>query len=112
MLIVSASMRDKGVRSKRIKLNPKHWLITDVPQWNVTASIDLLGLTNGASYDLRGEVATVLPGSPSSAAWFCSEWVAHPYLKAPATFGPHHLAAICMSVGEDVTDEFFGSRTA
>lgn len=108
--IASASLRDKGVRSKRVTLNPAHWWIVDVPQWDVALSVALLTVTQGSDYDLRGAVATAFIGSQDSAKWFCNEWVAFPYLKAPATFGPHHLAALALSLGTEVTHEFFGSR--
>ena len=108
--IAGASLRDRGVRSKRTMLNPAHWLIADVAGWDVRLSIDLLAKTIGAPYDWRGALATRLPGRGASDAWFCNEWVAEPYLQTADTFGPHHLAAICMSAGENVTRKFFGDR--
>ncbi|UUZ75551.1 hypothetical protein LP414_27935 [Polaromonas sp. P1(28)-13] len=98
------------MRDKLVRLNPNHWLIVDVPQWDVRLSIDLLARTRGALYDWRGALATCLPGSPDSRRWFCNEWVGEPYVRAPATFGPHHFAAICLSLGRDVTAEFFAAR--
>lgn len=108
--IASSSFRDGGVRSKRTWLNPAHWLITDVPQWDVGQSVALLKHTEGWPYDLRGALATMLPGRPSDIAYFCNRWVSTPYLQAAGSFGPHHLAAICMSIGQDATTEFFNSR--
>lgn len=108
--IASSSLRDGGVRSKCVMLNPAHWLITNVPQWDVQASIDLLAITEGWPYDWRGALATVLPGSQNDASAFCNEWVGSPYLKASGTFGPHHFAAICMSIGTDVTASFFSTQ--
>jgi len=108
--IVSASLRDGGVRAKRTRLNPDHWIITDVPQWDVARSIELLQHTAGWPYDLRGALSTLLPGRPSDSAYFCNRWVSAPYLRAAGSFGPHHLAAICLSIGEDITTDFFGSR--
>lgn len=110
--IASSSLRDGGVRSKRVKLNPSNWVITDVPQWDVAQSVLLLERTRGWPYDLRGALATVLPGRPSDAAYFCNRWVGQPYLKASGSFGPHHFAAICLSIGQDVTTDFFNSRAA
>lgn len=110
--IASASLRDGGVRSKRARLNPLHWIITDVPQWDVAQSVLLLAHTEGWPYDLRGALATMLPGRPSDTAYFCNHWVAKPYLKAAGSFGPHHFAAICLSVGQDITTEFFNSRAS
>ena len=108
--IASSSLRDGGVRSKRTQLNPAHWIITDVPQWDVAQSALLLAHTEGWPYDLRGALSTMLPGRPSDKAYFCNRWVSAPYLRAAGSFGPHHLAAICLTVGQDVTDEFFDSR--
>jgi hypothetical protein len=108
--IASASLRDGGVRSKRAMLNPAHWLIVDVPQWPVALSVAFLAITDGKPYDWRGAIATCLPGSPESGAYFCNEWVAQPFVRAAATFGPHHFAAIAMSLGRDVTAEFFNDR--
>ena len=97
--IASASLRDGGVRSKRVHLNPAHWLIVDVPQWDVTQSIALLAATNGMPYDWRGAVATVFIGSQDNKRWFCNEWVAAPFIKASGTFGPHQFAAVALSLG-------------
>lgn len=108
--IASASLRDGGVRSKRVALNPAHWIITDVPQWDIGQSVLLLERTRGWPYDLRGAFATVLPGRPSDRAYFCNRWVGTPYLKAAGSFGPHHFCAICLSIGQDVTTDFFNAR--
>ena len=105
--IASASLRDGGVRSKRAVLNPAHWLIIDVPLWDTQKSEDSLEETTGMGYDWRGALATCLPGAPDADRWFCNEWVGHPYLRGAETFGPHHFAAICLSLGTDVTEEFF-----
>lgn len=110
VIIASASLRDGGVRPKRTRLNPDHWIITDVAQWDVALSVLLLAHTNGWPYDLRGALATMLPGRVSDKAYFCSHWVGTPYLKASGTFGPHHFAAICLSIGQDVTTDFFRGR--
>jgi hypothetical protein len=110
VIIASSSLRDGGVRSKRVTLNPAHWIITDVPQWDVAQSVLLLERTRGWPYDLLGALATVLPGRPSDSAYFCNRWVSQPYLQASGSFGPHHLAAICLSIGQDVTKDFFNAR--
>lgn len=108
--IASSSLRDGGVRSKRVRLDQAHWLVVDVPQWDVERSEDFLAETVGAKYDWRGAVATVFLGSQQTACWFCNEWVAAPFIRASGTFGPNHFAAICLSLGRDVTAEFFESR--
>lgn len=108
--IASSSLRDGGVRSKVIQLNPLHWRIVDVPMWDVQQSINLLSITQGCKYDLRGAIATAFIGSPQAGRYFCNQWVGTPYLQASATFGPHQFHAICLSLGKDITESFFGSR--
>lgn len=85
-------------------------VITTLIAMLITPVAVLFANTAGMPYDWRGALATRLPGSQDGAAWFCNEWVAQPYLMAAGTFSPHHLAAICMSIGRDVTAEFFGKR--
>jgi len=109
--IASSSLRDGGVRSKEILLNPLHWRIIDVPMWDVEKSIKLLSHTKGAKYDFRGAIATAFIGSPQAGRFFCNQWVGFPYLQASATFGPHHFHAICLSLGSDVTQDFFRCRS-
>ena len=108
--IASASVRDGGVRSKRVTLNHEHWWIVDVPLWDVAKSIALLAETNGLDYDWRGAIATVFLGSQDSDRWFCNEHVSHPFLKCSANFSPSQFAAIALSLGRDVTGEFFEGR--
>ena len=108
--IASASLRDGGVRPKRVKLNPHHWLIADVGVWDVECSKDLLTDTVGQPYDWRGALALFLPGSPVAGRWFCNHWVLSPYIKASETFSPAQAAAIVFSLGRDVTDSFFAAR--
>ena len=108
--IASASLRDKGVRPKRVRLDRRNWLIVDVPAWDVALSVDLLGRTRGSRYDSRGALATMLPGSQDPERWFCNEWVGAPFLKASGTFCPAQFAAITLSLGRDVTDDFFNAR--
>ena len=108
--IASSSLRDNGVRAKVVKLNPLHWIIVDVPSWDVALSIAHLATTLGHKYDIRGAIATVFLGSQDNDRDFCNEWVATPFLKAPGTFSPSQFAAICLSIGQDVTAEFFANR--
>ena len=108
--IASSSLRDNGVRAKVVKLNPLHWIIVDVPSWDVALSIAHLATTLGHKYDIRGAIATVFLGSQDNDRDFCNEWVATSFLKAPGTFSPSQFAAICLSIGQDVTEEFFANR--
>jgi len=112
VFLASSSLRDGGVRLKRTTLDPANWLIVNVPQWEVSRSIELYQKTLDQPYDWRGALATVLPGKQTANRWFCNEWVAYPYLKSASNFGPHHLAAVCLSIGQDVTTNFFNVRKA
>lgn len=105
--IASASLRDNGVRSKRVVLDPEHWIISDIHEWKVEDSKALLARTDRQPYNWRGAIALFLPGTPIKGTWFCNQWVSEPYLKASATFSPSQLAAICFSIGADVTVDFF-----
>lgn len=110
--IASASVRDGGVRTKRnVRLNPAHWLIVDVPQWDVQKSIDWFAFNDCLPYDWRGAVATVLLFDHDQNGWFCNEAVgASGGLIDPQTFTPAQFAAICLTLGQDVTADFFWSR--
>ena len=108
--IASSSLREGGVRAKRVVLKEGAWIIVDVPSWDVGKSVALLAETLGQPYDWRGALATCLPGTHIDGRWFCNEFVGYPFIKASATFGPHHFAAIALSLGTDVTDDFFKSR--
>lgn len=112
VLIASASARDGGVRSKTARLTPGHWRVVDVPAWSSAASADLLERTRGQPYDWLGAWATVMPGRQRESSWFCTEWVAHPYLLTPWAFDPARLMSVCLSIGREVTDEFFNARAA
>ncbi len=108
--IASSSLRDGGVRAKRVRLTDGHWLIVDVPQWDVGAALGLLQATRGMPYDTMGAVATVLPTRQDRGRYFCNEWVGTPFLHSPHIFGPAQFAAITASLGTDVTATFFGDR--
>jgi len=111
MTIASASLRDGGVRSKDVTLTPGNWMIVDVPQWSLQQSQAWFALHAGERYDLRGALATMLPGAGVWNRWFCNEAVgASVGLMQPGTFGPHHFAAIALTLGTDVTAAFFEDR--
>lgn len=110
--IAGASLRENGVRAKQVALNSSHWRIVDVGWWDVQRSVALLAETNGLPYDWRGALATRLPGRHDNSAWFCNEWVGYPFLRESWTFGPHQFAAVCLSIGRDITETFFRSRIA
>lgn len=108
--IASSSLREGGVRSKRVALDRDNWWIVNVPIWDVDLSIDLLFETEGMQYDWRGAAATVFIGNHNSDSWFCNEWCGYPYLKESSRFTPSQYAAIAFSLGRDITDSFFKDR--
>jgi hypothetical protein len=109
--IASSSLRDGGVRAKRTALTAGHWLIYDVPSWDVQKSTALFKTSTNQQYDLRGALATVLLWlGESDTRWFCNEWVGAPFLQASSSFKPAQFAAIVASFGTDVTGAFFRRR--
>jgi hypothetical protein len=108
--IASSSVRDGGVRAKRVHLTAGKWLIIDVPAWDVQRSMELLARTEGHGYDMLGAVSTALLAGQREDKWFCNEWVAHPFLPSAYIFGPAQFAALCASQGRDVTEQFFKDR--
>ena len=112
VVIASSSIRDKGVRAKPAKLTPGNWMIVEVPSWSVNQSKDWFVEHDGKKYDLRGAIATVLPGSQYGDRWYCNEACAASVgIVEPQLFGPAQYAAIAMSLGRDVTENFFKERT-
>jgi hypothetical protein len=86
-------------------------MIVDVPSWNVLNSMAWFVEHDGEYYDWRGAWATVLPGHNHEGEWFCSEALgASIGLLYPETFGPHLLASIALTLGKDVTTEFFQGK--
>lgn len=109
--IASASLRDGGVRTKHVKLTKGDWFIVDVPHWDAGEALLWFSEHNGKPYDLRGALATVLPWRQKKDRWFCNEAVgASVGLAEPHIFGPAQFAAICMTLGHDVTDKFFEAK--
>lgn len=108
--IGSASLRDRGVRTKRnVRLNPKHWLIADVPQWDIERARAWFIEHDGEHYDIRGAFVSWLPIMwQREKEWFCSESIAAAVgMKTPSLYGPSLLADVAFSQGRDVTAEFF-----
>ena len=107
--IGSASLRDNGVRTKAAILNPEHWIIADVPLWSAAKSAAWFDKHNGEKYDYRGAFVTWLPAQWSQKnTWFCNQAVAASVdFKSPEIFSPSQFAAIALTIGNDVTEEFF-----
>lgn len=111
VVLASASLRDGGVRVKTARLTAGNWLIVDVPSWSAARAKEWFYEYNGEGYDLRGALTTVLPGRHESDRWFCNEACAASVgIKEPHLFGPAQYAAIAMSLGSDVTNDFFTPR--
>ena len=111
--IASASLREGGVRVKRqVHLAPGNWQIIDVPAWPLERSQELLQLTLGHPYDVRGAIASALPlFKPSPTRWFCNEWVAAPFIEESWQFGPASTVALAITAGGfDVTEPFNQKR--
>lgn len=112
-IIASSSVRDGGVRIKYgVALDPANWLIVDVPQWNSDDACAWFVEHSGTPYDWRGAWATVMPGHHRTGEWFCNEACgASVDLKTPECFTPAQFAAICFTLGRDVTAQFFNLPT-
>lgn len=110
--IGSASLRDGGVRVKTVKLNPDHWIIIDVPSWDVLRAQQWFADHAGEAYDWRGAFVTWLPATwDRKKQWFCNESVAASVgVVDPDIQGPSQFASMALSFGRDVTKEFFNSR--
>lgn len=110
--IGSASLRDGGVRTKTVKLDPAHWIIIDVPAWDVERARLWFAEHAGERYDWRGAFVTWLPATwDRPKEWFCNEAVgASVGMVDPDISGPSQFASTAASFGRDVTQEFFNSR--
>lgn len=104
--IASASLHDKGVRIKEnVRLAHRHWLITDVPQWECERSVEWFdwAIANNLRFDKRGALATLLPGRQEATKVFCTESVLAPFVKAAHYYSPALGLSLCLSIGKDVT---------
>lgn len=87
----SSSLRDGGVRCKRIQFDPAHWVVIDIPGDQDYAHRWFLCHV-GKPYDLLGLVRFVVPFPRSARSWFCSEAVAAALKhKAPEKYSPGDL---------------------
>lgn len=91
---LSASLRDGGVRMKRMRPKPGHWLLEPLPDGKGRDAWDFMARQIGARYDLRGAIIGPVLGLDVgvSDAWFCSEIIAaalgwdDPHTVAPGAF--------------------------
>lgn len=97
--IGSSSIRDDGVRTKKVFLTREHWVAVDVPVWDAEKSLVFITEKVGGKYDTRGALATVLLGAQDGDRWFCNEIVgASVGLVSPEVFGPAQFMAIALSM--------------
>ncbi len=110
--MASSSVADHGVRRKRAVLTPQNWLITDVPAWDVRASVEFFdaAIAKREAYDFFGAAAAMLPGRQKTDRLFCTEAVLAPFVPASHYFAPAPGLAICLGHGRDVTTAFFTER--
>ena len=97
--IGSASLRDGGVRPKKVYLKNENWVAIDVPTWDADKSRIFIEEHTGELYDTRGAIATALLGTQDEDRWFCNEIVgASVGLVSPEVFGPAQFMAIAASM--------------
>ena len=114
VLIASSSARDGGVRTKRVKLNPDHWLIIDVPGWDVQKSCAWFNAHKELPYSWIGALKAGMPilsFLPSGNGAFCNQAVGAAHMSGSDLFTPAEFATICIDSGTDVTAEFFARRS-
>lgn len=92
----SSSVRDGGVRCKRINLNDDKWdlvLLTGVTSEQIEYYYKL---TKGRKYDWFGAIGVIFCTPERRDRFFCSEWCANAisYNNEGWRFSPNHLAAI------------------
>lgn len=89
----SASYIDGGIRFKEIDYNPEHWDFLELPDSFEDKAFEWFQRHEGASYDLIGNIAFVIPGiKHSQRKWTCSESIAES-LGIPQSwrYGPNGL---------------------
>lgn len=102
-----------GVRCKSVRLVPGNWLMVDVPAFDVMRAVEWFEAHRGQRYDTRGALACLLPGKGQADRWYCTESVAASVgWQTPDAWCPAEWAAITLSIGRDVTRDFFGARNA
>lgn len=110
--IGSASLRDGGVRMKRVTLDPDHWMIVDVPAWSAIVARKWFVANAGIPYDVRGAWSLFLPGSADGRRQFCNKAVGNSVgVAAAETFSPATFAAMTVTFGSVITTRFFAERS-
>jgi hypothetical protein len=109
---IASSELHEGARTKRCALNAENWIVVDVPAWDVRESVQFFqaAIACGTLYDKRGALATMLPGRHSEDKLYCTEAVLSPFVRAPHYYTPAMGLALCLSIGTDITQDFFKGR--
>ena len=113
VLIASSSARDGGVREKVARLNPEHWIIFEVPGWDVQKSCAWFNALKGLPYSWIGALKAGMPilsFLPSGNGAFCNQAVGAAHMGGSDLFTPAEFATICIDIGTDATAEFFARR--
>lgn len=100
-LWASASlMDDRRVRGKRINPTAGRWDYLDLPDHYEQPARDFFARTEGARYDLLGQVRFVLaPLRGQGDKYWCSEWVAEALgLREPWRYGPNGLHNVLLAL--------------
>lgn len=91
----SSSIRDGGVRAKRINLAGRpHWQVLPLPGADAGRALAFFQRTKGEPYGWLDLVLHQVFRSPAGdqRGWFCSEWVAEALgMVAPRSFSPGDL---------------------
>ena len=91
----SASIRDGGVRWKRMPLPSAKWDLIALPDSVGERLHGLWHETQGQGYDLPGAFGVVFGLRENRRRWFCSEWVGKALGLAESwRFSPNDLAVI------------------
>lgn len=112
VIIGSSSVRDGGVRQKKVYLNPENWILINVPSWDVNKSQDWFNVHNGNPYSWGGAIRAGLPFLRGGDGFFCNQSVGAPFLVDSSMFTPAAFACITLSMpgSSYITKEFFDSR--
>lgn len=93
-LCYSSSMMDKGVRRKKIDLNPRKWDVIDLPWASKEVALSYFEQTRHQAYGWAGLAINQLlnMGHSTQGAQFCSQWCAGALgIPNPASLAPQSL---------------------
>ena len=93
----SSSIRDGGVRAKRIDFDPAHWDFVALPDEFAPRILAHYQATRGASYGWRDLLLSQVlnMGKDEDGAAFCSEWCAAAIgLPTPTIYSPKTLGEL------------------